>query len=93
MSAEITPACRAEVARQPDRPAGDDRGTLGTLSWPRAAKIAGLAGAVAVLAALSAAAGHVAQVAPQDRTRTASVVTPQRAPAPARAAVYSDPQP
>jgi hypothetical protein len=81
MSAEITSACRAEDAR-PWGTIAEERGSLGTLSWPRAAKIAGLAGAVAALAAMSIAAGHVAHVpGPSDRVHTTSVVAPQRAPA------------
>src|ERR1700722_10325420 len=46
---------RADVAPPPGAPA-EDRGSLGTLSWPRAAKVAGLAAAVAALTALSIAA-------------------------------------
>jgi hypothetical protein len=81
MSAEITSACRAEDAR-PWGAIAEERGSLGTLSWPRAAKIAGLAAAVAMLAATSIAAGHMAHVpAPSDRAHTISVVSPQRAPA------------
>ena len=81
MSAEITSACRAEDAR-PWGTTAEERGSLGTLSWPRAAKIAGLAGAVAALTAMSIAAGHMARVpGPPDRAHTVSVVSPQRAPA------------
>jgi hypothetical protein len=68
-----------------ERPYGaspDERGSLGTLSWQRAAKIAGLAGAVAALIATSVAAGQMARVSgPANRAHTASVVSPQRAPA------------
>ena len=80
MSAEITSALRAEDAR-PWGATAEERGSLGTLSWARAAKVGGLAGAVAVLAAMSIAAGHVAQVGPSDQAHTTSVVSPQRAPA------------
>jgi hypothetical protein len=77
-----TSECDAEQAR-PWGAAAEERGSLGTLSWPRAAKIAGLAGAVAALTALSIAAGHMVRVAgPQDQARTTSVVSPQRAPVP-----------
>jgi hypothetical protein len=56
----------------------------GTLSWPRAAKIAGLAAAVAALAAMSVAAGHMVRVVgPSNPAHTTSVVSPQRTPAPA----------
>jgi hypothetical protein len=84
MSGEITPASPMET----DRPYGsvpDERGSLGTLSWPRAAKVAGLAGAVAVLAAASIAAGHMVRVVgPPAPTRsiTSVIVSTQRAPAP-----------
>jgi hypothetical protein len=82
MSAEIVPACRAEEAR-PYGSSAQERGSLGTLSWQRVAKIAGLAGAVAALAALSIAAGHMARVAgPPTRAHSTSVVSPQRAPVP-----------
>jgi hypothetical protein len=82
MSAEITSACRAEEA-QPYGTSADERGSLGTLSWPRAAKVAGLAAAVAALAAMSVVLGHVAQVAgPPAQAHTTSVVSPQRPPAP-----------
>jgi hypothetical protein len=81
MSVEITSACRAEDAR-PWGTTAEERGSLGTLSWPRAAKIAGLAGAVAAFTALSIAAGHVAQApVPSDQAHTTSVVSTQRAPA------------
>jgi hypothetical protein len=76
MSAETTSASGAEDAR-PWGAVAEERGSLGTLSWPRAAKIAGLAGAVAALAAMSIAAGHVAQVpGPPGQARTTSVVSP-----------------
>ena len=81
MSAEITSACRAEEA-QPYGTSAGERGSLGTLSWPRAVKVAGLAGAVAALAAMSVALGHVAQAGPPAQAHTTSVVSPQRAPAP-----------
>jgi hypothetical protein len=81
MSAEITTACSAQDA-QPYGAAAGERGCLGTLSWRRAAKIAGLAAAVAALTALSLAAGHpVRVVGPPDQARSTSVVSPQRAPA------------
>lgn len=81
MSAEITPACRAEEA-PPYGASADERGSLGTLSWPRAAKIAGLAAAVAALAAMSIAAGHMVRVVgPPNPAHTTSVVSPQRTPA------------
>lgn len=75
-------------ATQPgdERPYGtaaDERGSLGTLSWPRAAKVAGLAGAVAALTAASIAAGHMVHVVgPATRAHSTSVVSPQRAPLP-----------
>ncbi|MGH3245148.1 MAG: hypothetical protein ACRDOI_02915 [Trebonia sp.] len=82
MSTEVTSAYHA----QDERPYGacaEERGSLGTLSWPRAAKVAGLAGAVAALAAMSIAAGHVVRVVgPPDGAHSTSVVSPQRAPAP-----------
>jgi hypothetical protein len=82
MPTEVTSACRAQDAR-PYGASAEERGSLGTLSWPRAAKVAGLAGAVAVLAAMSIAAGHMARVVgPPDRAHSTSVVSPQRAPAP-----------
>lgn len=75
--------CRAEDEPSHGEPA-EERGSLGTLSWRRAAKIAGLAGAVAALAALSIAAGHMVRVVgPPTHTHYTSVVSPQRAPAPA----------
>lgn len=62
----------------------DERGSLGTLSWPRVAKVAGLAAAVAALAAMSIAAGHMIRVVgPANPAHTTSVVSPQRTPAPA----------
>jgi hypothetical protein len=80
-SGEITPACRAQ-GTQPYGTSADERGSLGTLSWPRAAKIAGLAAAVAALAAMSIAAGHMVRVVgPPGPAHTTSVVSPQRAPA------------
>jgi hypothetical protein len=82
MSVEITPACHAEDAR-PYGSSPDERGSLGTLTWQRAAKVAGLAAAVAALTAMSIAAGHMARVGPSDVVHTTSVVSPQRAPAPA----------
>jgi len=83
MSAEITSACRAEEA-QPYGTSADERGSLGTLCWPRAAKVAGLAGAVAALTAASIAAGHTSHVVgpPTQIHPTSVVVSPQRAPAP-----------
>jgi hypothetical protein len=80
MSAETTPACRADDAR-PYGTAADERGSLGTLSWQRAVKIAGLAGAVATLVATSVAAGHMVRVVSPAQARSPSVVSPQRAPA------------
>jgi hypothetical protein len=83
MSAEVTSACPAKDA-QPYGATADERGSLGTLSWQRAAKVAALAGAVAALAATSVAAGHMVQVvAPPTQAHSTSVVTPQRAPLPA----------
>jgi hypothetical protein len=80
MSAEITSACRAEEA-QPYGSSPQERGSLGTLSWQRVAKIAGLAGAVAALAAMSVAAGHMGRVAgPPAQAHSTSVVSPQPAP-------------
>jgi hypothetical protein len=81
MSAELTSACRAEDAR-PYGTRPEERGSLGTLSWPRAAKVAGLAGAVAALTALSIAAGQLSSPAsPTDQAHTTSVVAPQPGPA------------
>jgi hypothetical protein len=80
MSAEITSACRAGEAG-PYGASAQERGSLGTLSWQRAAKIAGLAGAVAALAATSIAAGQMARVvAPPAQVHSTSVVSPLRAP-------------
>ena len=83
MSAEIMPATPAEAER-PWGSAPDERGSLGTLCWQRAVKVAGLAGAVAALTAASIAAGHLARVpGPPTQAHPASViVTPQRAPVP-----------
>ena len=79
MSGEIT---RVEDER-PYGTAPDERGSLGTLSWPRAVKVAGLAGAVAALTAASIAAGHMVHVVgPPAPLHTTSVVSPQRAPVP-----------
>jgi hypothetical protein len=82
VDAELTraEARRADVAPPPAAPA-ENRGSLGTLSWPRAAKVAGLAAAVAALTALSIAAGHVA-VGPPAQPHPASVLSPPRPPAP-----------
>jgi len=83
MSAEITSACRAEDA-QPYGSSAQERGSLGTLSWQRAAKIAGLAGAVAALAATSVAAGHMVRVVgPPTQAHSTSVVSAHRPPVPA----------
>jgi hypothetical protein len=80
MSAEITSACHAEQAR-PYGSSPQERGSLGTLSWQRAAKIAGLAGAVAALAAMSIAAGHMVRVVgPPAQAHSTSVVSPRPAP-------------
>jgi hypothetical protein len=79
MSAEITSACRAEEAR-PYGASAQERGSLGTLSWQRAAKIAGLACAVAALAATSVAAGHMVRVVgPPTQAHSTSVVSTHRA--------------
>jgi len=79
MSAEITSASPVEAER-PYGSVPDERGTLGTLSWPRAAKVAGLAGAVAALTAASIAAGHMGRVTgpPPQAHPTSVIVTPQR---------------
>jgi hypothetical protein len=90
MSADITSAAPVEITSaapvEAERPYGsvpDERGSLGTLSWPRAAKVAGLAGAVAALVAASAAAGLMVHVVgPPAPVHPASVVMSQRAPAP-----------
>jgi hypothetical protein len=82
MSAEISSDCQAEEAQQPGGTAAEDRASLGTLTWRRAARVAALAGAVAGLTALGIAAGHMVKVVgPPAPAHTASVVT-QRAPAP-----------
>jgi hypothetical protein len=87
VSAEITSAITSARCVEDARPYGtspDERGSLGTLTWPRAAKIAGLAGAVAALTAICIAAGNMAGVAgPPNQAHTTSVVSPQRAPSPA----------
>lgn len=80
MSAEITSATSVETER-PYGSAPDERGSLGTLSWRRAAKVAGLGAAVAALIA----AGHVVRVAAPPapaHSTTSVIVSPQRAPAP-----------
>jgi hypothetical protein len=80
MSAEITSACRAEEP-PPYGASAQDRGSLGTLSWQRAAKIAALAGAVAALAATSVAAGPMVPVpVPPTQAHSTSVVSPHRGP-------------
>jgi hypothetical protein len=83
MSAEITPASPIEGER-PDGAAADERGSLGTLSWPRAVKVAALAGAVAALTAASIVAGHMVHVVgpPTPARSTPAIVSPQRAHAP-----------
>jgi len=83
MSAEFTSATPVDDER-PYGTAADERGSLGTLSWRRAAKVAGLAGAVAALTAASIAAGHMVHVvSPPAKVHPAWVtVSPQRAPAP-----------
>jgi hypothetical protein len=88
MSAEITSACHAEEA-PPYGASAHERGSLGTLCWQRAAKIAGLAGAVAALVATSFAAGHMVRVVgpPAQAHSTSVVVSPHRAPVPAPWAV------
>jgi hypothetical protein len=88
MSAEITSACHAEEA-PPYGASAHERGSLGTLSWQRAAKIAGLAGAVAALVATSFAAGHMVRVVgpPVQAHSISVVVSPHRAPVPAPWAV------
>lgn len=78
MSAEITSAIPLEAER-PYGSAPDERGSLGTLSWPRAAKVAALAGAVAVLTAASIAAGDMVRVAgPPAKPHSTSVVVYRR---------------
>jgi hypothetical protein len=83
MSAEFTSVTPVETER-PYGSAPDERGSLGTLSWPRAAKVAGLAVAVAALAAASVAAGHMVRVAgpPAPAHTTVMIVSTQRPPAP-----------
>ena len=83
MSGDITSAASVEGER-PYGSVPDERGTLGTLSWPRAVKVASLAGAVAALAAASIAAGHMVPAAgpPAQAHPTSVIVSPQRAPAP-----------
>lgn len=83
MSAEITSDTPVETER-PYGSSPDERGSLGTLSWPRAAKVAGLAGAVAALTAASIAAGHMVRVVgpPTPEHTTSVIVVHQRAPAP-----------
>jgi hypothetical protein len=83
MSADFTHATEVESER-PYGTAPNERGSLGTLSWPRAAKVAGLAGAVAALTAACIAAGHMVQVVGQPTPvhTTSVVVSPQRAPVP-----------
>lgn len=83
MSAEITSACGANDAPPYGASAGE-RGSLGTLSWQRAVKIAGLAAAVAALAATSIAAGHMVRVVgpPARGHNSTSVISIQRAPGP-----------
>ena len=83
MSADITSAAQVDGER-PYGAAADERGSLGTLSWPRAVKVASLAGAVAALTAASIAAGHMVHVVgpPARAHSTSVVVAPQRAPAP-----------
>lgn len=80
MCADITSATPVEAER-PYGSVPEERGSLGTLSWPRAAKVAGLAGAVAALAAASIAAGHVVHAAGPPKAHSTSVVS-QRAAAP-----------
>jgi hypothetical protein len=76
MSAEITSAALAEET-QPRGTAAEDRGSLGTLSWPRAVKVAGLAAAVAALLATSVVAAHVGQmVSAPAQAHYTSVVAP-----------------
>lgn len=88
MSAEIMPALPVEAER-PYGSVPEERGTLGTLCWPRAVKVAGLAGAVAVLTAASIAVGHLVRaVGPPTQVHSTSVlISPQRAPA-----VFSPPR-
>ena len=82
MSADMTSATQPGDER-PYGTAADERGSLGTLSWPRAAKVAALAGAVAALTAASIAAGNMVHVVgPPTQAHSTSVVSPQRAPVP-----------
>lgn len=83
MSSEITSVTPVEAER-PYGAAADERGSLGTLSWTRAVKVAGLAGAVAALAAASIAAGHMVHVdgPPTPAHSTLVVVSPPQAPVP-----------
>jgi hypothetical protein len=82
MRADITPAAQVKEER-PYGTAPDERGSLGTLSWRRAARVAGLAGAVAALTAASIAAGHMVRVVGPPRVHpTSVVVAPQRAQVP-----------
>lgn len=81
MSAEITSVTSMEAER-PYGSAPDERGSLGTLSWRRAAKVAALAGAVAVLTAASIAAGNMVRVAGPAKIHSTSVMVSQRAPVP-----------
>ncbi len=84
MSADSTSAASVE-AEQPYGSVPEERGSLGTLSWPRAVKVASLAGAVAALAAASIAASHMVRVVgppPPAHHPTSVFVSPQRAPAP-----------
>lgn len=83
MSADFTSATQVSDER-PYGTAPDERGSLGTLSWPRAAKVAGLAVAVAALTAAGIAAGHMVHLVgtPAPVHTTSVVVAPQRAPGP-----------
>lgn len=79
MSAEITSVAPV-VGAQPHGASADDRGSLGTLCWARAVKVAGLAAAVAALLATSVVASHMTRVVgPPAQARYTSVVSPQRA--------------
>lgn len=85
MTVDITSAMDTELTRaevtQPPEASAEDQGSLGTLTWPRAAKVAGLAAAVAALTALSIAAGNIV-VSPPAQPHPASVPSPQRPPVP-----------
>lgn len=82
MSAEITSVAQGE-AEHPWGSVPDERGSLGTLSWARAAKVAGLAAAVAALVAATAAAGYMVHTAgPPARAPSTSVIVSHQAPAP-----------